>query len=177
MQRLNKIRLVHVISSLERGGAQAVLHTIIANLKYADHVVVDFHDGPYRALFERLNIRLYHVQGIFHLFDFVALFRLTKLLYSIKPDQVHSLLWGANCFARISCSLLRIPLVSSLHNNIEQNGSVRIAIEKIVPAYGKMVAVSEQVKQSYISHFGLTPITVIKNGISVLPSTHIITRQ
>ena len=159
-----KKRIVHFITSLERGGAQVVLKAI-CTLPLFEHHVVYIHDGSYKKELGDLGIQLHQIQGFVTPFDPIFFIRLYLFLKKIRPDKVHSMLWAANWSARIVCRILGLPLVCSLHNNCEQNGMVRNTLEKIMPAYGTMIAVSEQVRQSYIKTIARAPMAVIPNGI------------
>lgn len=172
------MRIVHILSSLERGGAQAVLLTI-AKARAAQNdqqIVCYFHDGPYRALLHDAGIQTYQIAGLISAYDPLAIYRLYHFLKKFQPDIVHSLLWSANWLARLCCRRLSIACVISLHNNYDQNGIMRNFIDRINSFKGcAIVAVSQQVKKSFY-HYQLydDEILVIENGIApILPDQKI----
>jgi glycosyltransferase involved in cell wall biosynthesis len=164
------MRLIHIISSLERGGAQAVLYDLVQELAKRGYQqsIIYFHDGPYVQQFKAVNIPIYHIKGAVVPFDMIALMRLYTLLKRLNPDCVHSVLWAANWMARIVCRWLEIPSIASLHNNYDQNGSIRNFLDKFVSfSNNAIIAVSDEVQQSFEQVQRVQcPIVVIRNGIN-----------
>jgi glycosyltransferase involved in cell wall biosynthesis len=166
---MSKKKILHITSSLKMGGAETVLYTIITNLKDYDHEVLYVHDGPFVQKLRDAHIPLHHVRGLVSSYDPIFLLRVIKQVKKIKPDYIHSLLWLGNCAGIIAGRLLKIPIVSSFHNNVDQNGGIRNGIDRLLLPYAQqLIAVSDQVKQSvYQQHPKLRKdITVIRNGIS-----------
>lgn len=164
----SKIKLVHFISSLEMGGAQAVLYVLVSNLTKYEHSIIYIHDGPYKDRFEKLAIPMYPIAG----FGPGGFMQLLQLLREIKPDCIHSSLWGANWLGRIAAAWLGIPCIAVLHNNSQLNGSVRHILDRFAPAACATVAVSQEVKNS----FGYRTARIIHNGVQ--PHTDVLkTRQ
>lgn len=162
------MRIVHVITSLERGGAQAILETLVIALKEQGHeqAVIYFHDGPYKDRLQQLSIDLYQVKGLASSWDPVAYYRLSKIIKQLKPDLIHALLWTANLMARLVGKKLGIPVVMVLHNNLAQNGFLRNSIDCLVSYDGHtIVAVSAEVSNSFYRYQKRVPITIIENGI------------
>jgi len=153
----SKIKLVHFISSLEMGGAQAVLYELVHNLSNYEHSIIYIHNGSYKDRFEKLHIPVYHIAG-FGPRGFIELIRLFR---TIKPDCIHSSLWGANWLGRVAAWWCAIPCVAVLHNNSSINGSLRQTLDLFAPAAHIMVAVSPEVKNS----FGHAHARVIQNGV------------
>ncbi len=165
------MKLVHIISSLEMGGAQAVLYDLVTHLKKRgyEQTILYMHDGPYRERFQRAGIALKQVRGIVSVFDPVCFVRLILWMRDMRPDCVHTVLWAANWLGRFAARLLAIPCIASLHNNYDQNGMVRILLDKIMPyRNGVIIAVSDEVKRSFNrTHPTASNIAVIPNGIDV----------
>lgn len=161
-------KIVHVITSLEMGGAQAVLYDLITHLdtKIGNHEIIYMHDGPYKNLFEQAHIPLHRLTGIISPYDPTAYYRLIKLIKKIKPTCLHTLLWSANWLGRLAAWQLGIRCINSLHNNVDQNGVMRTLLDMITPAPQELIAVSQQVKDSYRQLHPIScPITIITNGI------------
>lgn len=166
-------RLLHVTSSLKMGGAETVLCNLIKHLDKHEfeHHVIYFHSGPHVKHLAAMGIKTYHVTGFIFLYDPVFFMRLFTLINSTRPDVIHSLLWFANVSMRFIARMLRIPLVSVLHNNVDQDGWVRNAVDKITARLAKTtVAVSQEVANSVVHKKKWLPaqkVTVIKNGIDL----------
>ncbi len=162
---------MHIISSLERGGAQAVLYDLVTHLKKRgyEQTVIYMHDGPYHARFAALGIAMHKIGGLFTTFDPICFARLVTLMRAEKPDCVHTVLWAANWLGRAAARLLSIPYVASLHNNYDQNGAVRVLLDQLVSyKSGALIAVSQEVKQSFVrAHETTCPVSVIPNGIDI----------
>lgn len=178
-----KLHIVHIISNLGIGGAEGILFQLLSNLDTSEfkHTVVYFHDGPYVKKINKLDIKTHQVNGLLFTYDPVFIVRFFFLIKKLKPDCLHTLLWAANFLGRIIASILKIPHVEVLHNNIEQNGLVRLALDRItVRQRGELVAVSDGVHDSlkkYAPWLLYRPAQVIKNGIAYEESKSKITRK
>ena len=162
------MKLIHFITSLEMGGAQAVLYDLVTHLdaQRFEHHIIFIHDGPYQKTFAQAQIPTYQLTGLISPYGPFAFYRLIKLIKQINPDCLHTLLWSANWLGRIAAWWLGIKCINSLHNNVDQNGTVRTMIDKLAPAPGQLIAVSQEVKESYtLVHPLSCPITVIPNGV------------
>lgn len=165
-------KLVHVTSSLRMGGAEKLLYVMVAELQKEgfDQTVLYVHDGPYRSKLHALGIKTYQVKGTLFRYDPLFFIRLYRLIKREQPSVVHSLLWAANVSSRLSCWLLKIPVVSVYHNNVDQDGAVRSLLDQLTLSLAShIVAVSDQVAQS-ISSRSWRPVerlSVITNGIAV----------
>jgi len=163
--------LVHVISNLGIGGAEAVLYQLLSRLdmKQFDHKVIYFYDGPYVQKIRDLGIPVHQVKGLFLPYDPIFLVRFFSLIKQLQPDCLHTVLWAANLLGRLAAWKYNLPLVQALHNNQDQNGFLRRFIDRFSPKVsGPIVAVSEGVSQSvatYTPWVTIERMCVIKNGI------------
>lgn len=167
---MQKIRLTHCISSLKIGGAEEVLCSLIEALPHNiyEQTVVYFHDGPQRARLENAGIPCYHIKGFLTLYDPIAFIRFVRCIQLLKPDILHSALWLANFFARITGTLLHIRTINSLHNTItrDHDGLVRMAMDTIsLRLADAIIAVSPSVADSAPTKVQ-SKITVIPNGVN-----------
>src|SRR5690348_11311334 len=113
---MNKPKIVHITSSLQRGGAEQVLVTLIKGLQHAFHqTVIYLHDGPHRATIENLGVTCIPLRGYFSLYDPWLFLQLHTILKKIQPDLIHTLLWAATIAGRVAGRFLRIPVVSVYH--------------------------------------------------------------
>lgn len=163
-------KIVHFITSLEMGGAQAVLYDLVTHLntKQFEHHIIFIHDGPYRTMFEQTNIPIHQLTGLLSPYDPIAWHRLIIHLKKIAPHCLHTVLWSANWLGRMVAWWLGIRCVNTLHNNVDQNGTIRSLLDKFAPAPDQLIAVSHEVEESYSQYHPLScPITVIPNGIDI----------
>lgn len=138
-----KIKLLHVISILQLGGAESVLAGLIDQLgsdEYEHHVIY-FHGGPSVELIRERGIPTYCIKGALFLCDPVFWVRLFKLIKNIQPDVIHAHLWAANLSSRIIGKLLGIPVVNTIHNKLVFQGAFRNSIDFVsMPLANAVVA-------------------------------------
>ncbi len=171
-----KIRVLHIISSLQIGGAEIVFRDLLQELvaKEFDHQVLYFYDGPLVAKIKDLGIVTYQIKGLFCRYDPVFLWRLAKHIWQFAPDCIDSHLWAANVLATSIGWFLGIPVVCVLHlaaldEKKSKKNNLRSCIERWTTSKASgLIAVSKGVKQEYINQFGprLEQIRVIPNGIN-----------
>lgn len=163
---IKKIRVVHIISSLERGGAQAVLYELLYGTDPTrfEHHVIYFYPGPYVEKIQKLHIKTYHIAGIVAVYDPLFMYQLYSCIKTIQPHCLHTSLWSANLLGKIFGKLFSLSTIQVLHNTTEYNGFIRNIIDKIITFKPvRSIAVSDSVKQSWKS---LKNVKVIKNGIN-----------
>lgn len=116
------IRVLQVITSLNRGGAE---NHLLALMTHADRHAFDFEvailsgEGELVPAFRDAGIPV-HFLGARSRFDPLALRRLTRLLRTGHYDIVHSHLFRADIYAGLAVAQLgenRPPLVSTRHND------------------------------------------------------------
>lgn len=148
----NKIRLLHIISSMHQGGAENLLVQHIAQLgsDAYEHHVIYFHDGP---CIERIadGVKKYHVRGLVWLYDPVWWYRLFKLVRSLRVDLMHTHLWAAHVAGRLSAWLFSIPLIATYHTPLlEADNEVRKYIDRVTMRFETVsCAVSTQVQATW----------------------------
>ncbi|MBI2775156.1 glycosyltransferase [Candidatus Dependentiae bacterium] len=164
------VKVIHIISSLKMGGAESLLYDLTERLqeKNIQQAVVYFHEGPFVARINELGIKTYHVKGYFCLFDPFFWIALYRAIDSEKPSCIHASLWAANVASRIVGKLKGIPVICALHNNHDQNGFVRNAIDSLsLWLADEIIAVSEGICRT-MNDYRFMPaqrVHIIKNGI------------
>ncbi|EKO3726007.1 glycosyltransferase [Vibrio metschnikovii] len=91
------MKILHIITSLNDGGAEAVLYRLCACEKNNEHIVISMMDGgKYGPLLKAIGIEVYclnmpqgrvSLSGLWHLF---------KLLRALKPDVVQTWMYHAD---------------------------------------------------------------------------------
>ncbi len=184
------MKILHIITSLEVGGAQASLYNLIRyerqltspltpsacearvsrGSKYQRSIIY-FHDGPFVQKLQSLGVETHHLKGFLSPYDFVAWFRLARLIKKTKPDLIHTALWSANIMGRLLGVVCRIPVLCDLHGDPADHGFFRNAIERVtlrLPT--RFIAVSNSVQRSFLSLFSKkrylpAKTCTIQNGI------------
>lgn len=165
-------RLLHIIPTLVRGGAEKQLALLAAGLprdQFDVHVAVLTHTGPLEETLRSAGVPV-TVIGKRWKVDPLAFWRLKSLIRRLKPDIVHTWLFAANSYGRqaaIAAGVKHIvagercvdPWKSTLHLTIDRALAKRTE---------RIVTNSSGVKEFYVSR-GLPPekFTIIPNGIRV----------
>lgn len=175
------MRILHITSNLEIGGAQRVRLELLRKLIAIDHepknhMLAYFIDGPMREKFENIGVKTVQISGEFFTYGPASLKFLRKVIKEFKPDIIHSQLWAANIFARLAALNTNIPVICDLHNMPEVQGFWRNLFEHlflIKPT--RYVAVSDGIAKAYMQKFGLKEfnqksavagsVVTIKNGV------------
>lgn len=167
----SSLRVVHVTASLDIGGAEAVLCSLLETMNDGTvcHEVIAFRDGPYGARIRKAGIAVHVINGFLFRYDFIFWIRFIRLIKKLHPDCIHSLLWISNVAARIIGTLLSIPVVSGMHNNVIINGAFRNVIDTYtLPLATRIITIHEGVYQSLIErcrwHEKL-PLSIIHNCV------------
>lgn len=177
------IKIVHITSSLKRGGAEEVLCSLIEQLdinRFASHVFY-FHEGPHVQRLKDKGVLLYHIRGMFCRYDPWFWYRLFRTLLHIQPDCIHALLWSAHIASRLAGRVLSIPVITAHHNQTTLLNGIRSLVDKYTIEYStEMVAVSTTVAHSlYVSYpwVRTKQLTIIPNGIDPIRLSQQATQQ
>lgn len=164
-----------MISSLKLGGAESALVNYLTHTQQDngyEHHIAYIHDGPNRLKIEQLGFPTYHIRGLFHTYDPMIMWKVFRLVKTIKPDVIHTSLWSANVLGRIMGKLFCIPVISDLHGLPRHEGFMRNWIERVTMRWSdRLVAVADIVKDDYKKvifqgrQCDLSKLVVIKNGI------------
>jgi len=113
---MKRIKVVHVITKLELGGAQINTVYTYENLDETEFEAYLL-SGPGGILAEKVNKKEHFtivkdlVREIRPLKDLKALFQVVKILKKIKPHIVHTHSTKAGILGRLAAFLLRIPMI------------------------------------------------------------------
>jgi glycosyltransferase involved in cell wall biosynthesis len=168
-----KIKIVYIINSLALGGAEKLLLDICQNLdksKYEIYVCTVNGGGPLLKSFQNANVKL----KIFEKKSKIGLkviWQIYKYLKEIKPDIVHTHLFGGDTWGRFAAILAHTPIIISTEHNINlDEGWLKKRIKQILSIYTKkIIAVSAGARDYAIKADKIKPekITVIYNGIDL----------
>lgn len=168
-----KIKLIHIIPTLDMGGAERLMVDIVKNL------------NPENFSVKIICLKRFGVWGL-ELKDFgvplillgqkrgLSLFSLIKLIRILKqerPDIVHTHLFGADSYGALAARLAGVKyLVSTEHNLNYNDGFIKNAVKILISKlFDKIIAVSSAVKDYIIKTYYIKTekISVIYNGIEV----------
>jgi glycosyltransferase involved in cell wall biosynthesis len=152
------IRVLQLITSLERGGAE---NHLLALLTHADRQAFDFEtavlagEGELVPVFRQAGVRVHLVKARFR-FDPLALARLSRLISDGRYDIVHSHLFRADVYAALAVAQLgeRRPLLVSTRHNDDRfflNPFVGIAHYVISSQQDLIIAISDHIARFTVS--------------------------
>jgi glycosyltransferase involved in cell wall biosynthesis len=108
-----RIKVCHIIPTLDQGGAEKQLCLLAANLdrdRFETRVIVLTHSGPRQADLDAAGIPV-QVLGKRGKLDPFALRKLVQGLRDFAPDIVHTWLFAANSYGRMAALRARVPVI------------------------------------------------------------------
>ncbi len=159
------IHVVQIIPSLRFGGAERNVVDVVNHLDPAlvRSSVILFH--PDRPLAPELgrHAAVYDVRG----FGPLKIIPLYHLLKKLKPDIVHTHLFGADAWGRIAAYFAGIPTVSTEHNVRPESALKGWFKRKLCHLSVAYLATSEAIHVWMKDFYRITaPITTVRCGIS-----------
>ena len=126
-----KNRVLHIITGLNNGGAEAVLHNLCSIDNTNLHTVISLMDGgKYGPLLERAGVEVYHLNMPQGRITLGGLIKLWRLLSQCKPDVVQTWMYHADLIGGV---LARLALVRNVcwgihHGSLEFGNTRRSTI-------------------------------------------------
>lgn len=170
----NLVKILHVITRSEIGGAQVVVRELVRNLPagYLPLVAAGEH-GYLEEECARLGVQFHLVPGLVRninpLSDVSALFRLIGLIRREKIDIVHAHTSKAGVLARVACWLTGTPSVFTAHTWSFDEGislsqkHIAIPIERFAALIGgTIIAVSDANRQKALRQRIVAPHKVVR---------------
>ena len=137
-------RLVHIITGLSDGGAEAVLYRLCTRDEAYRHAVVSLMDmGKYGPLLEKAGIPVYCLNIPRGRIPLVALLRLWRLLRNLRPELVQTWMYHADLIGGISARVAGIrPVVWGVRNTTLEPGEssrTTILIARVLARFSRWV--------------------------------------
>jgi glycosyltransferase involved in cell wall biosynthesis len=139
------MRIIHIITGLNNGGAEAILYRLCKYNKSNEHIVISMMDkGKYGQLLENENIKVYTLGMPTGKLTFRGIVNLYKLINKFNPDIVQTWMYHANLIGGIIAKFSGIKKIvwgihhSSLDETHNKKSTIFIAkilgkISNIVP--------------------------------------------
>jgi len=169
------MKVLHVITGLDAGGAEIQLAMLLQHTRHESHVVVLYNPGPVadRIRAEGTSVRDI---GMRKNTEVSALLRLRKLIRDGGYDVVHTHLYRTQIYARPAARLVGTPVVLTTEHSIGETHIERRKMSTSVRALylaselfsDATIAVSDIVKDRLV-HWGVPArkIIVIPNGVEI----------
>jgi glycosyltransferase involved in cell wall biosynthesis len=167
-----QLKIVHLVTSLEVGGAQ---HNMLLGLPNLDasrykHILVSIMDRmQMKQQFEQAGIEV-HTLGLSKKTDIGVALRLRSLLKSIRPEIIHTYLIHGNVLGRIVGRLAGVPVIIGSELTIGQAGRIgRLATKLTNPLTDAVEVNSETGGKSASADLGVPEhkIEVVLPGLDL----------
>jgi glycosyltransferase involved in cell wall biosynthesis len=170
----DKVRILHVIGSGERGGAEIFLYSLLKEMiklpQFSIEVCFTMSRGSVADLMGDLGIKTYCL-NMKSGFDLINAMKLKRLIKKRKYDIIHS-----HTGQLLTCLAIRLasqPLqIMTEHGSVMSDFPVRKKIERyflrtILRSYKYLVAVSESIRKAMVIKYNVPAdkIVVIRNGV------------
>lgn len=165
------MRLLHLIPTLVRGGAEKQMTLLATGLPRAEfevHVAVLTHSGPYEATLRDAGIPV-TILGKRWKIDPSAYWRLRRFIADLRPDVVQTWLFAANAYGRAAALSAGVKTVVASERCVDPwKAWHQLAIDRwLARRTARIVTNSSGVSDFYVRH-GLPAekFVVIPNGIA-----------
>jgi glycosyltransferase involved in cell wall biosynthesis len=167
------MKVLHVITGLDAGGAELQLAMILRRTRHESDVVTLYNPGPVAELITAQGTTVHNI-GMQRNTELPALLRLRKLIKDGQYDVVHTHLYRAQIYARPAARLAGTPVVLTTEHSIGETHIERRKMTRGVRALylssekfsDATIAVSDIVKDRLV-RWGVRPgkVTIIPNGV------------
>lgn len=173
-----KIKVLHLIETLGRGGAEGLITRALTNMDrniFSPMVVYLFGESDMKKELDNGGIPVICL-GMKSAYNcWRALLNLYSIMKREKFDIVHTHLFFANLYGRLAAGTAGVPIIATtLHNpdyTYEDNGRISYRIRRFIDGYSGrrynkiFFAVSNFVKQDFQKNFGFKNIEVLYNCV------------
>ncbi|MCB9675603.1 MAG: glycosyltransferase [Alphaproteobacteria bacterium] len=165
-------RILQVVKSLDRGGAEVLLSEV---LKRTDreryHVAFAYfspaHDFMVPAL-EAQGAEVFCLQARNQAAMFARTRRLAKLARDWRADLLHAHLPLAGAVTRMAGRMVGVPVVYTEHNLFDRYHSLTRRASRLTWRHQReVIAVSGEVAKSLEALGGRVPVTVVRNAVNI----------
>ncbi|MBL9125285.1 MAG: glycosyltransferase [Planctomycetaceae bacterium] len=167
-------RILHVIPSLDRSGAEKQLTLLAAGLprtEFEVHVAALTRGGPLEAELRNAGIPVTVIGKRWKL-DPAAFARLERHIRAVAPDLVHTWLFAANSYGRLAALRAGVGHLVAAERCVDQWKSWHeFAVDRWLAKRTDRIVVNSPAISEFCVRHGLPAekFTVIPNGVSPLP--------
>ena len=161
------MEILHIITTLDRGGAENHLYMLCKGLKtlgYKISIVYLKGIGELKEVFENFGCKVIKIDGDAFKRPLRTLFKLKKIIAQLKPDILHTHLNKAEFFGNLAGFLSKKPLIISTKHNDDkflQKAIIRIGHFLMSIPNDGIICISAHVEK-YIKKIGVWPKVTIK---------------
>ncbi len=173
-QVTEKIRLLQIIPTLDRAGAEKQMSLLVRHLdpsRFEPHVCVLTRSGPLEGELRAAGIPL-HLVGKRRRVDLAAYLRLRRVIRQVRPDIVQTWLFAGNSYGRVAAREARVPVIVASERCVDLwKAGWQFAIDRLLCRWTDAIVVnSPAVRDFYVQH-GLPAekFAVIPNAVELPP--------
>ncbi len=169
-----KHRIVHVIPTLEQGGAEKQLSLLATHLprdEFDIHIGVLTRSGPLAQTLQDAGVPVFEIRKGWK-FDPPAFWRLRSKLRALKPALVHTWLFAANSYGRQAALSAGVPQIVAGERCVDRwKVWHEFAIDRrLAHRTARIVTNSQAVADFYVQHgIPAEKFEIIPNGIEARP--------
>jgi len=172
---MDKIKIMHIAGSLNYGGAEIFLVSLLKNLNRERFDITACYvsgGGPLESELTASNIEVIKLPALTRMNLPLCFYRLFRIVKIYKPDIVHTHLFEPGVLGRTVARVIGVPvIIAHEHGMTLWKRKPHIMYEKWANRFTDMrVAVSEDIRQNRISREGTAPekIITIPNGVDTV---------
>lgn len=166
-----KKKILHLNNTSSIGGAEQVILNLadfVSPDRYTSYVGV-FREGELVSELKKRGIKFLWLKESTQVYDFKFLKNITRLIRANHIDLIHSHTWGTDFYAYWASRILKIPMITTVHNRyyIFEKWSRRFSYKVFLSHIKKIIAVSQDIKNLLQEAVKLSPqkVELIYNGI------------
>lgn len=174
-KNISKSKIIHIINSLEIGGAENVLFNLIEDNSNKEILIICLiKKGFYGKILEKQGYRVFNINLKKDIFIFSKLFKLIFLLIKFKPKTVHTWLNHSNLLGGIFAKILGIKNIFwSIHHDYEYSNlfmMLEIKLLSILSHFipNKIIYCSKSSRVNHLANgFKKDDAILIENGVCI----------
>ena len=170
---MRRINVLHIISTLEIGGAEILLANLVSNLdskNYASTVCCIARGGPLATELEKSGVKVVVLRQR-NKFDPRVLLPLYRIMNEERIDIVHTHMFRANLWGRTAALLAGVPvIIASKHGFNLWKNFIHITVNRILAEFtDRIIVPSEFLRKVRIQREHIKPedLVVIHNCIDL----------
>ena len=106
------MKVVHIISNLNNGGAEGVLYRLCKSDTIQNHIVISMTgEGKYKLMLRNVGIDVYCLNMNNNRAYFKGFLKLLKLLRKLKPDIIQTWMYHADFFGGLAAKIAGIKKI------------------------------------------------------------------
>ena len=170
------IKICYVIGQLDKGGAERQLYELVKGIDkntYSPVVISLEKGGSWSKEIKDLNIDVIEITRN-KSFEIKRLFELIQLFRTIQPDIVHSFLFSANSYARITSIIVRTPIIIASERSFPLIGKdksiFQILVDKLLLPFSDAIICNSSVAAEMLKakfRYNKNKVFIVPNGLDV----------